>query len=115
MLYPLKFRPLYKEKIWGGQSFKQIFDKDIPFSHTGEVWNVACHNRGMSIVSEGRLKDKSLQYIFENFRQELIGASGIDFDKFPLLILFILGLFIFAILGWGYFLYLPDLSISSLF
>ncbi|NLG16023.1 MAG: mannose-6-phosphate isomerase [Fibrobacter sp.] len=86
MLYPLKFRPLYKEKIWGGQSFKQIFDKDIPFSHTGEVWNVACHNRGMSIVSEGRLKDKSLQYIFENFRQELIGASYIDFDKFPLLI-----------------------------
>ena len=30
LVYPLKFRPIFKERIWGGQKLRTSFDKDIP-------------------------------------------------------------------------------------
>jgi mannose-6-phosphate isomerase len=89
MLYPFKFEPVYKESIWGGESFKELFNKDVPFSHTGESWVVACHNHGMSIISNGQLKGKSLQYVFEKHKRELLGECYHDVCTFPLMIKFI--------------------------
>jgi mannose-6-phosphate isomerase len=28
--YPLKFEPIYKQRIWGGQKLREVFGKDLP-------------------------------------------------------------------------------------
>ena len=35
-MYPLIFTPDYKERIWGGQKLKTVFNKEIPYENTGE-------------------------------------------------------------------------------
>ena len=85
-LYPLKLTPVYTENVWGGQALKEIFNKDVPFKHTGESWNVASHNRGASIIENGSLKGKSLSFVFNNFKEELLGSAWKHLLRFPLLI-----------------------------
>ena len=42
MLYPLKFKPRYKERIWGGNKLKSSLGKDIPADTAiGESWEVS--------------------------------------------------------------------------
>jgi hypothetical protein len=28
--YSLKFEPIYKQRIWGGQKLREVFGKDLP-------------------------------------------------------------------------------------
>lgn len=86
MLYPLKFIPVYKEIVWGGQSLKTVYDRDIPFENTGESWDIACHENGMSIVANGDLKGKTLLEIFNTQKEALLGQKHANMQKFPLLV-----------------------------
>jgi len=92
MLYPLKFQPIYKEKIWGGSNLKKYLDKDIPEGQTtGESWELADHFENTSIVINGELKGKKLNQILREYKQNILG-TGPDkkfLNKFPLLIKFI--------------------------
>ena len=39
VLYPLKFEPIYLEKIWGGQNIKSLLHKDFgKLMNCGEMW-----------------------------------------------------------------------------
>ena len=29
-VYPLKFKPIFKHRIWGGQHLREVFGKDLP-------------------------------------------------------------------------------------
>ena len=42
MLYPLKFTPILKEKIWGGERLKTLLNHDIgTMKQCGESWEVS--------------------------------------------------------------------------
>lgn len=90
-LYPLKFRPILKEKIWGGEKLNTYFHKDSDSKILGESWEISTVPEDISVVSNGPLKGKSLQDILEHFKSDLLGKKnykrfGTDF---PLLIKFI--------------------------
>ncbi|GMQ61350.1 type I phosphomannose isomerase catalytic subunit [Vallitalea maricola] len=89
MLYPLFFEPDFKERVWGGTLLQDKLNKDIPYEHTGESWEVACHDNGNSIIKNGRLKGRTLKEVLENNSEELVGYKIDSNDKFPLLIKFI--------------------------
>jgi mannose-6-phosphate isomerase len=58
MLYPLKFKPLFKEKIWGGHKLQTILGKDFsPLPNCGESWEIAAFNEASNIITNGFLKD----------------------------------------------------------
>ncbi|MCT4585495.1 MAG: mannose-6-phosphate isomerase [Peptostreptococcaceae bacterium] len=85
MLYPLKFEPLFYEKIWGGDMLTKIH-KSCPKDKTiGESWDLACHDHGVSIISNGNYAGKSLNEMIKLFKTDLIGKK-INEDKFPLLL-----------------------------
>lgn len=85
MLYPLKFSKHLVKKVWGGKEFKTVLNFDIDDDNLyGESWEISAHPNGMSYVTNGELKGKSLQEVFEKYKKELIG--DMIFDKFPLLI-----------------------------
>lgn len=88
-LYPLKFKHIYKEKIWGGQKIKnELGRNDIPFEKCGECWEISAVQGDISIVENGHLAGNSLQEVIEIYMDELLGSKvyekfGVEF---PLLI-----------------------------
>lgn len=91
-LYPLKFNPILKDKIWGGQKLGSVLDKPIGDSKIcGESWEISGMDGDISIVSEGGLKGRNLVELIEEFKGKLIGEKVYNRfgNKFPLLIKFI--------------------------
>jgi len=84
--YPLKFRPIYKQRIWGGQKLREVFDKDLPpFEKIGESWELADLPNDKSVISNGELAGQTLISTIGKFPKEITGDE--DFSgPFPLLI-----------------------------
>ena len=90
-MYPLKFEPILKQTLWGG-------DKIIPFKHldetlpnVGESWEVSAVEGSESVVANGADKGYTLPEMVRKYKDELVGeANYARFgNKFPLLIKFI--------------------------
>lgn len=91
MLYPLKFKPILKERLWGGTKLNNVLGKPIESEITGESWELSGVDGDISVVSHGPLEGLSLQELIEKEGKNLLGESvverfGLDF---PILIKFI--------------------------
>lgn len=88
-LYPLKFKKVFKEKIWGGRSFSEKLNMILPTEKLyGESWEVSSHKNGMSLVENGRLEGKTLDELFLDYKGDFVGENIYSKygEKFPLLI-----------------------------
>ncbi|MTE27263.1 type I phosphomannose isomerase catalytic subunit [Winogradskyella ouciana] len=90
-LHPLKFQPILKEKIWGGEKLIQQFNRKSNSKQLGESWEVSTVPGDISKVVNGHLKGQSLQEILEAYKADLIGHKNYKRfgNDFPLLIKFI--------------------------
>ncbi|MDC0629061.1 class I mannose-6-phosphate isomerase [Flavobacteriaceae bacterium] len=90
-LYPLKFQPILKDKIWGGQKLQQLLHKSTSSTKAGESWEISDVEGDTSIVANGPLKGTSLKTLMDTYTSDLMGAKNFrQFgNKFPLLIKFI--------------------------
>lgn len=92
MLYPLKFKSIYKEKIWGGNKLSTVLNKDIDTNaKTGESWELSAVQDNLSVVSNGFLQDNNIEELIEIYMGDLVGDKvyekfGIEF---PLLFKFL--------------------------
>ncbi len=93
MLYPIKFTPRLKERLWGGKELlakaKAGKAKNInPNTAYGESWELSAVPGDISVVANGMLKRNNLEEIIEVYMGSLIGDKV--FEKygltFPLLI-----------------------------
>ena len=87
----IKFEPILKEKIWGGEKLMTLFNKKSNRNDIGESWEVSDVDGDTSIVSNGALKGYSLKDLITSFKHELVGEKVFQMfqEKFPLLIKFI--------------------------
>jgi len=91
-LYPLKFKTIYKDKIWGGQKINTYLGKDFsPLLNCGETWEISGVKSDVSVVENGKLAGKSLASLVEEFKGDLVGKNVYDRfgNEFPLLVKFI--------------------------
>ena len=90
-LYPLKFKPILKERIWGGNKLKSVLNKPSTLPNIGESWELSDVEGDVSIVANGKLKGKSLKELIQMYGHDLVGLQNhrIFGNKFPLLIKFI--------------------------
>lgn len=90
-LYPFKFEPILKERLWGGTKLKEVLGKPITNDITGESWELSTVEGDVSIIANGELKGTSLKDIIINEAEALLGKSVLQrFGKeFPILIKFI--------------------------
>ncbi|MGB5237694.1 MAG: type I phosphomannose isomerase catalytic subunit [Flavobacteriaceae bacterium] len=90
-LYPLKFSPILKERLWGGSKLRDLLGKPIPNNHTGESWELSGVPGDISVVSNGSLKGKDLQQLIDEYGDYLLGKAVTSaFGRnFPILIKFI--------------------------
>ena len=91
MLYPLKFEPILKEIIWGGDEICRFKNLHPQRNGIGESWELSHVKNNVSIVANGRLKGKSLEELIETYREKLVGEKILERfgATFPLLIKFI--------------------------
>ena len=89
--YPIKFVPILKETIWGGEKLNKILNKKSSLTNIGESWEISNVDRNISVVANGKLKGESLQNLLIIYRDALVGKRVFDeFSyKFPLLIKYI--------------------------
>ncbi len=90
-MYPLKFQPILKERLWGGVKLREVLGKPIESEITGESWEISTVKGDVSIVANGPLAGTSLQDLIDQEAEQLLGKSvvarfGVEF---PILIKFI--------------------------
>ena len=90
-VYPLKFSPIFKERIWGGEKLKTKLQKPGASVGIGESWEISTVPGSISTVSNGALKGQSLLQLIKSYGAALIGDQVFnDFGTdFPILIKFI--------------------------
>ena len=90
-LYPLRFKPILKSKIWGGDKLKTKLNKHSEQSQLGESWEISGVKDDISVVADGELKGYNLKQIVESYQDKLVGKKVYAqfSDEFPLLIKFI--------------------------
>ncbi|MCX7773357.1 MAG: cupin domain-containing protein, partial [Clostridia bacterium] len=89
-LYPLTFKPLYKNYIWGGSNLKKV-GKAIPEMTVAESWEISTHHDGMNVVAEGAFAGSTLEDMGLEFGERFLGTLSMAQykKKFPLLLKFI--------------------------
>ena len=88
-MYPLKFRPIYKQRIWGGQKLREVFGKDLPPDQLiGESWELSDLPQDKSIIANGELKGQTLISAINRYPVEITGEPYFE-GPFPLLIKFL--------------------------
>lgn len=90
-LYPLKFRPILKERLWGGTKLKEVLGKPIESEITGESWELSGVKGDISEVADGPLEGTSLEELIGQQPEAVLGKSVVERfgTDFPILIKFI--------------------------
>lgn len=91
-LYPFKFKPIFKEKVWGGQKIKTELGFDIgELPNCGELWAISGIENEQSVVENGFLAENELNELVEIYMGDLVGDKVFKQfgNEFPLLIKFL--------------------------
>jgi mannose-6-phosphate isomerase len=89
-LYPLRFRPILRQLIWGGRRLGTVLQKPIgPDSDYAESWELSDYKDAVSVVSEGPLEGTTLRELVQERGAELMGPRHARAAQFPLLVKFI--------------------------
>ena len=91
--HPLRFKPIYRQYIWGGERLHALFGRDLPPNETfAESWEMVDHDEDQSIVEFGPLSGKPLHELVTTDPVGLFGAAdsvmrlGQVKGRFPLLL-----------------------------
>lgn len=90
-LYPLKFNPIPKTKLWGGNKLIHKLNKPFQEENIGESWEISDVKNDETTVSNGSLTGKTLKELTDLYKGEFVGHTVYKQfgNKFPLLIKFI--------------------------
>jgi mannose-6-phosphate isomerase len=82
------FRPIYKERIWGGGNLQRLFRRALPPGQKiGESWDLADLAEGVSTVINGPLAGRTLNDLTGQMGSDLLGgAKPMPDGRFPLLL-----------------------------
>ncbi len=91
-LYPLRFKTIFKDKIWGGSKIKTVLGKDFaPLPNCGETWELSAVGEEPSIIENGAFAGVDLKSLVKTHKADLLGKKNFERfgEEFPLLIKFI--------------------------
>ena len=85
-LYPLRFNPIFKERPWGGRNLECIHGTTLGDGPVGESWVLADREGAVSVIGNGSLAGRSLRWLLENRKDDVLGNTGAPHGRFPLLV-----------------------------
>jgi mannose-6-phosphate isomerase len=89
-LYPLRFEPIFKHNLWGGQRLPAFLDRTPPHDDAiGEAWVLSDVEGSRSRVANGPLEGTTLRSLLATDPARLLGKAAAPQGTFPLLLKFI--------------------------
>lgn len=90
-IYPLKFQPILKEKVWGGNKLNALLNKTTNAQNIGESWEISDVDGNVSEVANGVYKGTSLTHLLNFYKEDFLGVENYQNfgPRFPLLIKFL--------------------------
>ncbi len=90
-MYPLKFKPILKSTLWGGEKIIPFKHLDCQQAQVGESWEISDVKGNESVVAYGPDEGKDLTQMMDEYKAALVGENNYKRfgGKFPLLIKFI--------------------------
>jgi mannose-6-phosphate isomerase len=87
-LYPLKFLPLFKNVIWGGNRLRDYGFNYDPLPNCGELWALSSVKDHESVIANGFLAENTLNEAIEIYMGDLVGDKVFNRygTEFPLLV-----------------------------
>ena len=90
-MYPLKFQPLLKSVVWGGDKIVPYKGIESTAKNVGESWELSAVSGNESVVANGEFAGRNIVELIKEYKSDLLGAkvyaeSG---DTFPILVKFI--------------------------
>jgi mannose-6-phosphate isomerase len=84
---PIRFVPLYMERVWGGREFSAKLGRELPGSQPiGEAWEIVDREEAQSVVADGPWAGKTLHELWTSHRTEIFGPRHARAgSRFPLL------------------------------
>lgn len=88
--YPIHFKPILKERIWGGNKLQSL-GKELSKDNIGESWEISMIDTDVNIVTNGIYKEKSLAELIDLYPNEILGSKVYQKygKQFPLLFKFL--------------------------
>ena len=66
--YPLRFEPIFQERIWGGRRLETMLGKKLPPDRlVGESWEISDHGDHSSVLANGSHQSKRLRDLVRDF------------------------------------------------
>ena len=90
-LYPLRFKPLFKYRLWGGDKLRTSLRKEYEGKNIGESWEISDVEGSETLVAQGALEGYTLRQLIATFKEDFLGTEVYQRfgTAFPLLIKFI--------------------------
>ena len=90
-MYPLKFEPLLKSVVWGGDKIVPYKGIESTSKNVGESWELSAVSGNESVVANGEFAGRNIVELIKEYKADLLGEkvyaeSG---DTFPILVKFI--------------------------
>ena len=76
-LYPLKFTPISKYRLWGGNKLNTVLNKGFKGDNNGESWEISDVKGDETKVANGEFSGKTLKELSEQFMNNLQFNLGI--------------------------------------
>lgn len=87
MHLPVRFRPLYRPRVWGGRALGQVFPRTLPGTEPiGESWEIVDRPEAQSAVRDGPLAGMTLREALRLRCADWIGPDWPVTRPFPILI-----------------------------
>ena len=88
-IYPYKFVPVLKERVWGGNKLVNEYGKQTDIKGpVGESWELSGFEDDSSVVAEGYMEGNPIYDIIETYMDEIVGEDNYKRfgNEFPLLV-----------------------------
>lgn len=87
----LRFKPLLKQTLWGGDKIIPFKHLDLSMDNVGESWEISGVPGSETVVDGGQYDGMSLSKAVATLKEKLVGKANYEKfgDEFPLLIKFI--------------------------
>lgn len=87
-LYPMKFKPIYQARIWGGTLMSEVLRREVPAAADpiGESWELVDREDEQSVLVNGPMAGRTMHELLKHYGRELVGRKAKSTDRFPLLV-----------------------------
>jgi len=83
-----RFKPIYKERPWGGRNIAHVaYHHQLPEGKViGESWEISDREGDESLICEGEFTGKSIRWLLNQHGTKIMGKTWEQNRRFPLLI-----------------------------